>query len=120
MAGQQAGFFDVEERLSRLSDLGDQLEAYAKAVDFELFRPELEAALAYADGAKGGRPPFEPLIMFKIRVMQAQNNLSDERADRRRSGPPSLPVSTVNLANQISSASGSQLDADLQCGDLEP
>ena len=45
------GFFDVEERLQRLSDIGDQLEAYAAAVDFEIFRADLEAALAYADGA---------------------------------------------------------------------
>jgi transposase len=81
MAGRQAGFFDVDERLQRLSSLGDQLEAYAEAVDFELFRPELETALAYADGAKGGRPPFDPVMMFKILVIQAQNNLSDERAE---------------------------------------
>jgi IS5 family transposase len=81
MAGRQAGFFAVDARLRRLSDLGDQLEAYAEAVDFELFRPELEAALAYADGCKGGRPPFDPVTMFKILVIQAQNNLSDERAE---------------------------------------
>jgi hypothetical protein len=41
----------------------------------------LETALAYADGAKGGRPPFDPVMMFKILVIQAQNNLSDERAE---------------------------------------
>ena len=45
---RQAGFFDVEDRLKRLSDLGDQLEAFAVAVDFEIFRPALDAALAYA------------------------------------------------------------------------
>ena len=49
----QPGFFDFDDRLRRLSDLGDQLEAFAAAVDFELFRPVLDAALAYADGAKG-------------------------------------------------------------------
>jgi IS5 family transposase len=32
------GFFDVEDRLRRLSDLGDQLEAYGWNVDFEAFR----------------------------------------------------------------------------------
>ena len=32
---RQVGFFDVDERLQRLSDLGDQLEAYAGTVDFE-------------------------------------------------------------------------------------
>lgn len=39
----QPGLFDVEARLRRLSDIGDALEAYAAAVDFELFRPDLEA-----------------------------------------------------------------------------
>jgi transposase len=32
-------------------------------------------------GAQGGRPPFDPVIMFKILVIQATNNLSDERAE---------------------------------------
>jgi IS5 family transposase len=75
------GLFDVDERLQRLSDIGDQLEAFAAVVDFEVFRPELDAALGYGDGAKGGRPPFDPVTMFKILVIQAQNNLSDDRAE---------------------------------------
>ena len=77
----QAGFFDVDERLQRLSDLGDQLLALAAAVDFEIFRPELKRALAYADGLQGGRPPFDAVMMFKILVIQAANNLSDERTE---------------------------------------
>ena len=77
----QPGFFDVEERLQRLSDIGDQLEAYAAVVDFEIFRADLEAALGYADGAKGGRPPYDPVLMFKILVIQAQNGLSDDKAE---------------------------------------
>ncbi len=44
---RQPGFFDVDKRLKRLSDLGDQLEAFAAAVDFALFRPALDTALAY-------------------------------------------------------------------------
>ena len=50
----QPGFFDIDDRLKRLSDLGDQLETFGSAVDFELFRPELNAALSYAD-TDGGR-----------------------------------------------------------------
>ena len=42
----QAGFFYVDERSKRLSDLGDQLLAFAAAADFEIFRPELTRALA--------------------------------------------------------------------------
>src|SRR3954471_7585806 len=73
---RQPGFFDVDERLKRLSDLGDQLEAFAAAVDFELFRPALDTALAYADRSKGGRPPLDAVMMFKILVIQAANNLA--------------------------------------------
>jgi len=78
---RQPGFFDVDERLRRLRDLGDQLEAFGRVVDFEIFRSDLEAALAYAGGAKGGRPPCDPVMMFKILVIQAQNTLSDERTE---------------------------------------
>ena len=79
--GGQPGFFDIDERLKRLSDLGDQLLAFARVVDFEIFRPELLRALAYSEGAQGGRPPFDPVAMFKILVIQAANTLSDERAE---------------------------------------
>lgn len=78
---KQSGFFDVEERLARLSGLGDQLEAFSRTVDFEAFRPDLEQALAYSDRSKGGRPPFDPVLMFKILVIQTLNNLSDDRTE---------------------------------------
>lgn len=77
----QPGFFDFDERLKRLSDLGDQLEAFAGAVDFEIFRADLVKALAYSDGSQGGRPPFDPVMMFKVLIIQAANSLSDERAE---------------------------------------
>ncbi|MGZ3321840.1 MAG: IS5 family transposase [Xanthobacteraceae bacterium] len=77
----EPGFFDVDERLKRLSGLGDHLEGFAGAVDFEMFRADLVAALGYSDGAQGGRPPFDPVMMFKILVIQAMDNLSDERAE---------------------------------------
>ena len=50
----QPGFFDIDDRLKRLSDLGDQLETFRSAVDFELFRPELNAVLSYTDRTKAG------------------------------------------------------------------
>ncbi len=78
---RQPGPFDVDERLRRLSDIGDQLEAFAAVLDFEMVRPDLVAALNYSDGTKGGRPPFDPVLMFKVLVIQAHNNLSDDRAE---------------------------------------
>ena len=80
--GEQPGFFDVDDRLKRLSDLGDQLEAFRVGGGFrDVSRPELNAALAYSDGRPGRRPPFDPVMMFKILVIQATNNLSDERTE---------------------------------------
>jgi IS5 family transposase len=77
----QPGFFDIDERLQRLSRLGDHLEAFAAAVDFEMFRADLVTALDYSDGSQGGRPRFDPVMMFKILVIAAMDNLSDERAE---------------------------------------
>ncbi|GBR52192.1 transposase [Neokomagataea thailandica NBRC 106555] len=49
-------------------------------MDFEVFRPDLEQALAYSDSSKGERPPFDTVLMFKILVIQTLNNLSDHRS----------------------------------------
>jgi hypothetical protein len=59
MAGQP-GFFDLDGRYAALSAAGDPLcplERLAAVIDFELFRGELDAALARSDRARGGRPP---------------------------------------------------------------
>ena len=61
--------------------MGAQLEAWVAAVDFEIFRADLDTALAYADGRKGGRPPYDAVLMFEILIIEAQNNLSDARAE---------------------------------------
>lgn len=79
--GAVPGFFDVDNRLRRLSDLGDQLEAYGRVVDFEAFRPDLEKALAYTSGPHCGRPPYDPVMMLKVLVIQTANNLSDESTE---------------------------------------
>jgi transposase, IS5 family len=77
----QAGFFDIEERLKQLSAKGDDLEQLNKVVDFELFRADLERAVPRADRSKGGRPPFDHVLMFKVLILQANHNLSDERTE---------------------------------------
>ncbi|CCT58815.1 transposase [Acetobacter pasteurianus 386B] len=46
-----------------------------------MFHPDLDKALLYSGGSKGGRPPFDPVLMFKILIIQTLNNLSDERTE---------------------------------------
>jgi len=77
----QPGFFDVEERLKELSAKGDSLERLSAVVDFELFRRDLERTVLRSDGAKGGRPAFDHVLMFKTLVLQASHSLSDERTE---------------------------------------
>ena len=64
-----------------MSDAGDPLEALAGAVDFAAFRSVLDAALDCSDGSRGGRPPYDPVAMFKVLILAAQNNVSDERME---------------------------------------
>lgn len=78
---RQAGFWDYEEHLARLTRGGDPLVTLAEVVEFEPFRYRLEKALKRSDGAKGGRPPYDPVMMFKVLVLQALYNLSDDQAE---------------------------------------
>jgi transposase, IS5 family len=80
MAGQP-GFFDRDWRYAALSAAGDPLERLALVIDFERFRPELELALARSDRAKGGRPPYDAVLMFKVLVLQTLYTLSDDQTE---------------------------------------
>ena len=81
MTREAPGFFDVEERLAELSAKGDDLERLSALVNFELFRPSLEIAVPRGDRSKGGRPPFDHVLMFKVLILQAMHALSDERCE---------------------------------------
>ncbi len=45
------------------------------------FRKPLAKALKRCDDAKGGRPPFDAVMMFKIMVLQALCSHSDDQAE---------------------------------------
>lgn len=77
--GGQKGFWDVEERLAELSAEGDPLEKLSATVDFEIFRPILLRALRQAGPSRLGRPPFCPVLKFRMLVLQSFHGLSLER-----------------------------------------
>lgn len=56
---------------------GDALERLSAIVDFELFRRVLARAVPRSDVAKGGRPPFNLVLIFKVLILQASHSLSD-------------------------------------------
>ena len=49
-------------------------------IDWELFRGDLESILGYdhRDPKRGGRPPFDAVLMLKVLVLQKYYGLSDE------------------------------------------
>jgi transposase len=48
---------------------------------WEVFRKPLAKALKRSDGARGGRPPYDPVMMFKVLVLQVLYSLSDDQAE---------------------------------------
>jgi hypothetical protein len=70
--------FSLSDRHAALSAAGDPLEQLAVVVDFEVLCGPLLGALARSDRGKGGRPPFDPVMMFPVLVLQALSSLSDE------------------------------------------
>ncbi|MDG4601612.1 MAG: transposase [Defluviicoccus sp.] len=50
-------------------------------MNFEAFRAELDAALLRSERARGGRPPDDAVLMFKIPVLQVLYGLSDDQTE---------------------------------------
>jgi transposase, IS5 family len=80
----QLGFFDAEKRLAALSAKGDPLEAIDRLVPWESFRADIEAVVLTPDEMRkgsAGRKPIDAIVMFRMLVLQALHNLSDEQAE---------------------------------------
>lgn len=78
----QPGLFDLDFRLEKIDATGDPLAVLNAAVDWEIFRPLVEAVRKKADArGPGGRPPYDAVLMFKILILQTLYNLSDDATE---------------------------------------
>ena len=68
-------------QLERLSELGDPLEKINATRDWESFRYSIRKRVRKPDYSKGGRPPHDEILMFKITLLQDWNNISDDSAE---------------------------------------
>jgi len=71
-------FFDIEDRLERLTNMGDALVKLNNTVNWENFRESLEDILKTVDNRAGGRQSFDKVLMFKILILQNLYNISDD------------------------------------------
>jgi IS5 family transposase len=83
MAMIEINFLAETARLKRLSEIGDPLEKAATTVDFEIFRPTLNEIFSYQtyNNGKGGRRPWDYVLMFKILLLQGWNNIADDHTE---------------------------------------
>jgi len=75
------GFFDEDFRLDKLTRLGDPLHRLANGIDFEIFRNRITEKLQIEPQGKGGRRPYDYVLMFKILILQRYYNLSDDQTE---------------------------------------
>ncbi len=78
---KQLQLFGVETQLKKLAKMGDQLIAMKEKIDWEMFREKIEKAIRKPDYRKGGRPPYDVVLMFKIVILQQWYNLADESVE---------------------------------------
>ena len=75
---RQPGLFDVEERATKLTALGDPLVGLTTQIDWEAFRPDLARVHEKDRKSNAGARPFDVVLMFKLLILQQLHNLSDD------------------------------------------
>ena len=89
------GLFAHEDQLRKIDSNGDPLVKINQFVHWELFRPELEAAMEKARAAErvahgkpaertstAGRPAIDVILLFKMSMIQSLYNLSEAATEQ--------------------------------------
>lgn len=73
--------FAEDNRLEKISKLGDHLEKLNASIDWGIFAKPLKDVLQTESKGRGGRPPYDYVLMFKILILQRIYNLSDDQTE---------------------------------------
>jgi IS5 family transposase len=74
----QPGFFDLETRTNKLTEMGDPLVALRPQIDWEAFRVDLWKIHEHPRKSHAGAKPIDVVLLFQMLVLQHLYNLSDE------------------------------------------
>ena len=77
----QRGFWDEQQRATKLQDKKPVLKRLADSIPWESFRPLLDKGYEHDRKSNAGRKRIDPLILFKMLVLQQLFNLSDEELE---------------------------------------
>lgn len=83
--GDGGDLFSIIEHQQKIQSESKGVNKLNAIIDWEEFRKDLEQLLGYSsrDARKGGRPPFDPVLMFKVLVLQKYYSLSDEAVEEQ-------------------------------------
>jgi len=73
--------FGADIQLERLSKLGDPLERNNAAIEWEIFRAPIAKRIRKEKYPKGGRPPTDEILIFKMCLLQDLHNISDNNTE---------------------------------------
>ena len=82
MKARQRSLFDEANQMDKISKMGDPLERLNGVINWEMFRSILQKSVVRREPTeKGGRPPYDVVLMFKILVLQRLYNISDDQTE---------------------------------------
>ncbi|WP_040300800.1 hypothetical protein [Arcticibacter svalbardensis] len=70
MKKREKTLFDFMDHQDKLGNYKDPLKTLDEHIDWEGFRELIKSGFATIDYSKGGRPPYDKLMLFKILVLQ--------------------------------------------------
>ncbi len=77
----QRGFWDEQQRIGRLQNKKPVLKLLSDSIPWESFRPLLEKGYALKRKSSAKRKRIDPMILFKMLVLQQLFNPSDEELE---------------------------------------
>ena len=77
----QRGFWDEQQRVAKLQEKKPVLTRLAESIPWESFRLLLDKGYSQERKSNAGRKRIDPLILFKMLVLQQLFNLSDEELE---------------------------------------
>ena len=75
-------FFSFGDHLEKAGQCDNTLGIVSQLVDFEGLHDLFGEQLGYGDNPRGGHPPFDPVAMTKLLILQIWNNLSDAKMEQ--------------------------------------
>ena len=100
LSKSQRGFWVEQQRVAKLQEKKPVLTRLAESIPWESFRLLLDKGYSQERKSNAGRKRIDPLILFKLLVLQQLFNLSDEelefQANYRRSFAEFVGLGVMN------------------------